>query len=68
MHEKCIEFVVEYCREICPTWSNCIATTRGFDTGNRKDKEDLLFCLKSVENPRKTEEEIRKEIKSKEVI
>lgn len=66
MHEKCIEFVVEYCRNVCPTWAHCIATSKGFDTGNKRDKEDILFCLKSVEYQfkgiEKTEEEIEKEI------
>ena len=49
MHEKCIEFVVEYCRQSCPTWAHCISTSKGFDTGDKKDKTDMLFCLKVVE-------------------
>ena len=49
MHEKCVEFVVEYCKISCPTWAHCIATSMGFDNGDKKDKKDLLFCLKCVE-------------------
>lgn len=64
MHENCIEFVVEFCREKCPTWAHCIATAKGFDKGDKRDKEDILFCLKSIESPEKSEEEIEKEIKA----
>lgn len=49
MHEKCIEFVVDYCRQSCPTWSHCISTSKGFDKGDVEDKKGLLFCLKVVE-------------------
>jgi hypothetical protein len=62
MHEKCVEFIVEYCRNICPNWSHCIATALGFDKGDENDKRDLFFCLKSVENPDKTEDQIEQEI------
>ena len=50
MHEKCVEFVVEYCRVSCPTWSHCISTASGFENGDIEDKKDLLFCLKSTEH------------------
>ena len=62
MHEKCIEFIVEYCRASCPAWSHCIATSKGFEKGDKEDRKSLLFCLKSIENPNMTEEEIEKEI------
>jgi len=62
MHEKCIEFIVDYCRQACPTWANCISTAKGFVKGDIEDKKALLFCLKSVENPDRSEEEIEKEI------
>lgn len=62
MHEKCVEFVVEYCRNVCLEWASCISTAKGFDKGNKEDITNLLFCLKGVENPGKTEEEIEQEI------
>jgi len=66
MHEKCVEFVVEYCRISCPTWSHCISTSTGLDTGDKKDKTDMLFCLKVVEREIQglevNEEEIELEI------
>lgn len=62
MHEKCIEFIVEYCRGTCSTWANCINTSSGFEKGDVEDKKRLLFCLKSVENPDRSKEEIEKEI------
>ena len=50
MHEKCVEFVVEYCKVSCPTWAHCISTASGFEKGDVEDKKDLLFCLKSTEH------------------
>ena len=66
MHEKCIEFIVEFCRNTCPTWAHCISTSSGFEKGDIEDKKALLFCLKSKEyqNAGKevNEEAIEKEI------
>ena len=66
MHEKCIEFVVEFCRQSCPTWAHCISTAKGFVKGDIEDKKALLFCLKSTEHQnagkKVIEEEIEKEI------
>ena len=66
MHEKCIEFVVEYCKPSCPTWAHCISTAVGFENGDKRDSEDLLFCLKcteyKVQGIEKTEEEIELEV------
>ncbi len=66
MHEKCVEFIVEHCRNICPTWSNCISTAKGFESYTIEDKKDLLFCLKTIERTSKgldvIEEEIEEEI------
>ena len=72
MHEKCIEFVVEYCRQSCPTWANCIKTARGYDEGTLNDLKGLLFCLKCVEAEKLglevDEEAIDKEIDALEAI
>ena len=72
MHEKCIEFVVEYCKTSCPNWSHCIATSQGFDNGDIEDKKGLLFCLKCVEEEKLglevDEEAIDKEIDALEAI
>ncbi|KKK45915.1 hypothetical protein LCGC14_1079610 [marine sediment metagenome] len=66
MHEKCVEFVVEFCREICPTWAHCISTSSGFEKGDVGDKKSLLFCLKITERESEglevIEEEIEQEI------
>jgi len=66
MHEKCVMFVVEYCREICPNWAHCISTSSGFENGDVEDKKSLLFCLKIVEREiaglEVIEEEIEQEI------
>lgn len=66
MHKKCVEFVVEYCREVCPTWAHCISTASGFTKGDVEDKKSILFCLKVVEHEIAgnvvSEEEIEKEI------
>jgi len=43
MDKKCVEFVVEYCKPICSSWSKCIAEAKGFDCP--KDAKDLLACL-----------------------
>ncbi|MCP6718917.1 MAG: hypothetical protein KJI71_01615 [Patescibacteria group bacterium] len=66
MHEKCITFIVEYCRLICPNWAHCISTSTGFEKGDAEDKKSLLFCLKTVEHEIAgevvSEEEIEREI------
>lgn len=66
MHEKCIKFIVEYCRPICPKWAHCISTSKGFETGDKEDIKATLFCLKTVEHEIAgdvvNEEEIEQEI------
>ena len=66
MHEKIVGFIVEHCRVVCPTWSHCIATSKGFEKGDVEDIKSTLFCLKCVEREANglevNEEEIELEI------
>lgn len=51
MNRKCVEFIVEYCKPICPFWSKCIAGAQGFD--NPEDAKELLRCLILQEHEKK---------------
>ena len=50
MHEICVEFVVDNCRDYCDQWHKCIQESFGYQNGTKKDLENLEGCLNDTRN------------------